>query len=34
LELEISTNGEVVGGVAWPQIRVNVGKLLWDRGPK
>jgi hypothetical protein len=28
LELEIDTKGRVVGGVAWPQLRVNVGKLL------
>ena len=34
LELEICAKGEVVGGVAWPQLRVNVGKLLGARGAK
>ena len=28
LELEIDSKGRVVGGVAWPQLRVNVSKLL------
>ena len=32
LELEVSTKGEVTGAVAWPQLRVNLGKLLGRRG--
>ncbi len=31
LELEVDTKGRVVGGVAWPQLRVSVSKLLGDR---
>ncbi len=33
LELEIDSKGRVVGRVAWPQLRVNLGKLLGDRRP-
>ena len=31
IELEIDSKGRVTGGVAWPQLRVNLGKLLGDR---
>ena len=32
IELELDSKGRVVGGVAWPQLRVNVSKLLGVNG--
>ena len=31
LELEVNTKGEVVGGVAWPQLRLSGAKLAGAR---
>ena len=28
VELELDTKGRVVGGVAWPQLRINTNKVL------
>jgi hypothetical protein len=28
IELELDTKGRVVGGVAWPQLRINTNKVL------
>ncbi len=32
IELEVGPRGRVTGAVAWPQLRVNLGKLLGVRG--
>ena len=28
VELEVDSKGKVIGGVAWPQLRLNVNKLV------
>ena len=32
IELEVNAKGEVVGGVAWPQLRLSGAKLLGASG--
>ena len=32
IELEIDSKGRVVGGVAWPQLRLNMNRVLGVSG--
>ena len=32
IELEVSSKGQVTGATAWPQLRVNVSKVVGVRG--
>ncbi len=32
LELEVDTKGEVTGGVAWPQLRLSMNRVLGVSG--
>ncbi len=32
IELEVDSKGRVVGGVAWPQLKINVNRVLGVSG--